>query len=152
MNGAVRREFYRALADRVTRGTRHERDAAKKRALAALAGRRPTVRPQRTELIVRLEHIRDCHLLHQEGVDAISLPVSRANMHQLPQFVRKIKGRERVLWRLPFMIFEADIPFYREAAAYLASQGFRRFEAANLSHFPLLRELETVRGEGLAVL
>ena len=144
----IRREFYRALADRVTRGTRQERDAAKKRAMAALAGGRPPVRPHRTELIVRLEHIRDCHLLHQEGIDAISLPVSRANMHQLPQFVRKIKDRERVLWRLPFVIFEPDLPFYREASAYLASQGFRRFEAANLSHFPLLRELETGRGEG----
>ncbi|HLO25770.1 MAG TPA: U32 family peptidase, partial [Geobacteraceae bacterium] len=138
----IRREFYRALADRVTRGLRQERDAAKKRALKALVGPRPSGRPQRGELIVRLEHIRDCQLLHQEGIDAISLPVSRANMHQLQQFVRKIKERDRVLWRLPFIIFEAELPFYREAAGYLVSQGFRRFEAANLSHFPLLKGLD----------
>ena len=138
----IRREFYRALADRVTRGLRQERDAAKRRALKALVGPRPSGRPQRGELIVRLEHIRDCQLLHQEGIDAISLPVSRANMHQLPQFVRKIKERDRVLWRLPFIIFEAELPFYREAAGYLVSQGFRRFEAANLSHFPLLKGLD----------
>jgi putative protease len=141
----IRREFYRALADRVTRGLRQERDEARKRAQAALAGRRPSVfRPQRAELTVRLEHVRDCHLLHQEGIDAISLPVSRANMHQIGQFVRKIRGLDRVSWRLPFIMFEADIPFYREAAAYLASQGFRRFEAANLSHFQLLREVEAM--------
>jgi putative protease len=138
----IRREIYGVLAEKVTRGLRQERDAAKKRALSALAGRRSSVRPQRAELIVRLDHVRDCHLLHQEGIDAISLPVSRANMHQIAQFVRKIRGLDRVSWRLPFIIFEADLPFYREAVAWLASQGFHRFEAANLSHFPLLKDLE----------
>ncbi len=137
----IRREFYRALADRVTRGLRQERDESRKRALAALAGTRSPVRPQRAELMVRLDHVRDCHLLHQEGIDAISLPVSRANMHQIAQFVRKIRGLDRVSWRLPFIMFEADLPFYREAAVYLASLGFRRYEAANLSHFQLLREV-----------
>jgi putative protease len=141
----IRREFYRALADRVMRGLRQERDEARKRALAALVGRRPPARPQRAELMVRLDHVRDCHLLHQEGIDAISLPVSRANMHQIAQFVRKIRGLDRVSWRLPFMMFEADLPFYREAVAYLASQGFRRFEAANLSHFQLLREVAALQ-------
>jgi U32 family peptidase len=141
----IRREFYRTLAERVTRDLRDRRDDARRRALASLVRTRPPVRAPRTELVVRLEHIRDSHLLHQDGVDAISLPVSRANMHQLQQFARKIRERDRVVWRLPFIIFEADIPFYREAAAYLVSQGFRSFEAANLSHFQLLRELETVR-------
>ena len=142
----IRREFYRALADRVTKGLKLEREDARRRALASLVGRRSSVNPSRTELGVRLEHVRDCHLLHQDGIDAISLPVSRANMHQLPQFIRKIKARDRVVWRLPFIIFEADLPFYREAAAWLAGQGFRRFEAANLSHFPLLREVEADAG------
>jgi putative protease len=63
-------------------------------------------------------------------------------MHQIAQFVRKIRGLDRVSWRLPFIMFEADLPFYREAAAYLASLGFRRYEAANLSHFQLLKELD----------
>ena len=141
----IRREFYQALADRVTRGVRQEREQARKRALASLAGSRPALRPGRPELTVRLEHLRDCHLLHQEGIDAISLPVSRANLHQLPQFARKIRSRDRVLWRLPFIIFEADLTFYREAVAWLVQQGFHRFEAANLAHFPLLKEVEKQR-------
>jgi putative protease len=145
----IRREFYRALGDQVTTGLRREREEARRRALAALVGSRQSVRPSRGELMVRLEHVRDCHLLHQEGIDSVSLPVSRANMHQLPQFIRKIKGRDRITWRLPFIIFEADLPFYREAAAYLVQQGFHRFEASNLSHFPLLRAIEgTVTAKG----
>jgi putative protease len=107
--------------------------------LATLAGKRQARPVARAELTVRIEHIRDFHLLHQDGVDAVSLPVSRANMHQLPLFAKKLKGREReLLWRLPFIIFEADIPFYRDAVSFIAEHGFRRFEAANLAHFPLL--------------
>ena len=54
--------------------------------------------------------------------------------------------RDNAVWRLPFMIFEADTPWYREAVRFVAGYGFRRFEASNLGHFPLLREEE--RGEG----
>jgi putative protease len=110
--------------------------------LAELAGKAAARGSARRELTLRIEQIRDFHLLHQEGVDCISLPVSRANMHQLPLFAKKLKGREgQVLWRLPFIIFEADIPFYRDALGFIAGYGFRRFEAANLGHFPLLREI-----------
>ena len=119
------------------------RAAARKRALASLVGAGGGGRPQRSELIVRLDQLRDYHLLHQEGIDAVSFPVSRAALHQLPALQRKLRGREaRIIWRLPFIIFEAEIPFYRDAATHLAEQGFRRFEAANLAHFPLLKGLD----------
>ncbi|MCM2357684.1 MAG: U32 family peptidase [Geobacteraceae bacterium] len=139
----IRREFYQALAARMTGALRTARDQARRRALAALVGAAAPARQQRAELIVRLEQLRDCHLLHQEGIDTVSFPVSRAALHQLPAFMRKLKGREeRILWRLPFIIYEADLPFYREAAAWLVREGFRRFEAANLSHFQLLKGLD----------
>ncbi len=138
----VRREFYRMLEGKVMAEAGKRRQQAVARALAELAGKGEARQATRRELTVRIDHLRDFHLLHQEGVDAISLPVSRANLHQLPLFVRKLKGREvQVLWRLPFIIFEAELPFYREALGVIAGYGFRRFEAANLGHFPLLREV-----------
>jgi len=147
----IRREFYRLLAERVSGTLRAGRDEARRRALTSLACTRAPVRPQRAELIVRLEQLRDYHLLHQEGIDLLSFPVSRAALHQLPTLVRKLRGREdRILWRLPFIIYEADIPFYREAVAYLAGEGFRRFEAANLGHFPLLKEIEGNRAKSIS--
>lgn len=139
----VRREFYRLLAERVLGELRRQRREARERALAELAVKRTARRGERGETIVRLEHLRDWHLLHQEGVEAISLPVSRANLHQLPLFAKKLRGRERqILWHLPFIIFEAELPFYREGAEALVRAGFRRFEAANLAHFPLLAGLD----------
>ncbi len=138
----VRREFYRMLEGKVMAEAGKRRQQAVARALAELAGKGASRPAQRRELTVRIDHLRDFHLLHQEGVDSISLPVSRANLHQLPLFARKLKGREgQVLWRLPFIIFEAELPFYREALGVIAGYGFRRFEAANLGHFPLLREV-----------
>lgn len=137
----VRREFYRLLAERVVAGLRQGRLEVKGRALADLEAKKGLRRSERSEITVRVEHLRDWHLLHQAGVDAVSLPVSRANLHQLPLFSRKLRGKEgQFLWHLPFIIFEAELPFFRQAVSTLVRAGFQRFEAANLSHFPLLRE------------
>jgi putative protease len=144
----VRREFYRMLSEKVVGELRERRRKSVARALESLDSKMPASPVARRELSVRIELIRDYHLLHQEGVDNISLPVSRANMHQLPLFAKKLKGREmQVLWRLPFIISEADIPFYRDALNFIAGSGFRRFEAANLAHFPLLKEIISGKGE-----
>jgi putative protease len=51
-------------------------------------------------------------------------------------------SEEQVIWQLPFMIFDRDIPLYRDSIRQLYGAGFRHFEAANLSHFALLRGLE----------
>ncbi len=140
----VRREFYRQLEEKALAAVRERRRSAVRRALAGLTGKRAVRATGRPELVVRVEHLRDVHLINEQGVDAVSLPVSRANLHQLPLVARKLRGREeKVLWRLPFVIFESDLPWYHEAVRTIAGYGFRRFEAANLSHFPLIRDIES---------
>jgi putative protease len=52
---------------------------------------------------------------------------------------------ERVIWQLPFMVFDRDMTLYRDTLRQLHQAGFRRFEAANLSHFYLLKGLADVR-------
>lgn len=137
----LRRVFYRELAARVLPRIEQERQERQSRALASLPGRRAVaVGRRRPELIVRGEKGNDLQLLHRDGVDALALPLSRANIHQLPQLARRLRGREdRIIWRLPFMLFDDDLPWYRDALAWLASAGFYRFEVANISHFRLLR-------------
>lgn len=135
----IRRAFYRQLEEKVLKGKGERLRLAKEAALRSLAGTRPAVPGRRDELAVRVESIRDFHLLHQEGVDGLILPVSRANVHQLPAHAAKLRGRlDNVTWHLPFIIFEEDIPYYREAVELICSYGFRRFEASNLAHFQLL--------------
>ena len=138
----VRREFYRKAAEKIKRTVTVDREKIRERALASIRSvGRVRTSPRRPELSVRIEQLRDYHVIHQDGVDAISIPVSRANIHQLPLFAKKLKGRESVVtWRLPFIIFEADIPFYSRAIGFITDHGFRRFEVSNLSHFQLLRQ------------
>ncbi len=136
----IRRSFYRTLEEKALSGRKERLLKAREAALSSLARNMPTASTDRRDgLAVCVENIRDFHLLHQEGVEILMLPVSRVNLHQLPAFMGKLRGRlDRIVWRLPFIIFEEDIPFYRDAVDYLCGQGFSRFEAANLCHFPLL--------------
>jgi putative protease len=137
----VRRELYRLVEQKVVGELRERRRKAVEQALTGFVRQVRIRSAGRSELTIRVEHIRDFHLLHREGVDAVSVPVSKANMHQLPIFAKRLKGMEKqILWRLPFIIFEADIPFFQDAVKFIADYGFRRFEASNLAHFLLLRD------------
>lgn len=136
----IRRSFYRTLEEKALSGRKERLRGAREAALSSLARNLPATSTDRRDgLAVCVENIRDFHLLHQEGVEILMLPVSRANLHQLPAFMGRLRGRlDQIVWRLPFIIFEEDIPFYRDALDYLSSQGFSCFEASNLCHFPLL--------------
>jgi len=135
----IRRDCYRMLEEKVVAGKEGRLRRARESALASLAVRRGSGAERREELAVRLDSIRDFHLLHHEGVDTLILPVSRANLHQLPAFPGKLRGRmDRIVWSLPFIMFQEDLPFYREAVVRLTECGFKRFEASNLAHFRLL--------------
>jgi putative protease len=139
----IRRDLYRELSERALAETARLRATAKQRALAALVPSRPARRTARPELLVKLEHLRDATLLHQPGIDAVILPVSRANLHQLSQAGRKFRGdAARIIWQLPFFFGDDEASFYREAVATIAGFGFRRFEVANIAHFALLRGLD----------
>lgn len=139
----IRRDFYRQLGEKLVGEQKAMVHAHRRAALQALVGQKPVKPAGHQELCLQLDHIRDYHLLHHAGVDCLILPVSKANMHQVPLFIRKLKGREQqVIWQLPFIIFEGDIPFFRDAARSLISLGFRRFQATNLSHFQLLAGLD----------
>ncbi|MDD2338549.1 MAG: U32 family peptidase [Geobacteraceae bacterium] len=139
----IRRSLYQTLEGKVLTGKKERLRRAKEAALASLIGTVHSPGDHRDELTVRVESIRDFHLLHQDGVDTLILSVSRANLHQLQAFAGKLRGREqKIIWHLPFIIFEADLPFYREAVELLTHHGFSRFEVSNLSHFTLLQGLE----------
>lgn len=139
----IRRDCYTQLADTVLPALKQSRAERVRKAKATLVGKRATTVRLPTRLTLRLEHLRDISLIHADGVAGVSLPVSRANLHELPLASRRLKGKEeRVSWRLPFIIFDRDLPWCRDALATLARSGFRRFEATNISHFPLLEEID----------
>jgi putative protease len=141
----LRRRFYRFLDERVSAAAA-ERLVAKRRAatLAVDSLRSTNSRSAAREtLAVVMDLPRDWRFPLQQGADIIILPLSRAAIHQLPSTTPRMRGCEQqVVWQLPFMIFDRDMPLYRDTLRQLHGAGFRHFEAANLSHFGLLRGLE----------
>ncbi|GFO68715.1 peptidase U32 [Geomonas limicola] len=137
----IRRSFYAWLAEATVGSLKQKSGEGRKRALASLVRQRPSVAHKgKDALSVRLEQLKDWHELHRDLVDEIILPVSRANLHQIPQYLRKLKEYEaRIVWQLPFMIFEADVAFYQEAVQYLLRSGMKRFELTNLSQFQFFK-------------
>jgi len=136
----IRRSFYAWLAQEALGNLKKRSRQGRDQALAALVPARPVPAKGKDEVTVCIEQAKEWFELHRDGIESVTLPVSRANMHQLSFLARKVKGAERrVIWHLPFIIFEADLPFFREAVAAILAAGFTRFELSNLSHFQLFK-------------
>jgi putative protease len=141
----LRRQFYRQLNDAVSGESRERTARARKAALQDVESLRPKgCRPApREKLAVIMDLPRDWRFPLQLGADHTILPLSKAAIHQLSSAIPRMRGSEdQIIWQFPFMLFDRDIPLYRDTIRQLHGAGFRRFEASNLSHFKLLRDLE----------
>jgi len=141
----LRRRFYLQLFEASSSVFREQLASARKGALKELervctAERRPA--PRET-LVIVIDEPKEWRFPLQNGSDATLLPLSKATIHQLASIVPRMRGfEENIIWQLPFILFDRDIPLYRDTIGNLHGAGFRRFEAANLSHFELFRGLE----------
>ena len=141
----LRRRFYEQLRDISSAVFREQIAAARKGALRELErvrdGKRRSA-PHET-LTVVMDDPKEWRFPLQNGADATLLPLSKAAIHQIHTAVPRMRGsEERIIWQLPFILFDRDVPLYRDTIRALYKAGFRRFEMANLSHFELLRGLE----------
>ncbi|MDD2273619.1 MAG: DUF3656 domain-containing protein [Desulfuromonadaceae bacterium] len=141
----LRRRFYQQLREASSAIFRGQIASARSDALrdveAVQMGKRHSA-PRETLTVVMAEP-KEWRFPLQNGADATLLPLSKAAIHQITSAVPRMRGsEERIIWQLPFIIFDRDIPLYRETLQSLYRAGFRRFEAANLSHFELFHGLE----------
>ncbi len=143
----IRRQLYQQLADKVTPGFHEQFAAARAAALRELEARRAVSRTTSKETVaVIMEQPRDWRLPLQQGADLTVLQLSRSSIHQLQSVVPRMRGTtDKIIWQLPFMIFDRDMQLYRETLKQLHKAGFRRFEVTNLSQFALLNGLHDVR-------
>lgn len=141
----LRRRFYQQLFEASSAVFREQLASSRRGALRELeivqgAKRRPA---SHETLTVVVDEPKEWRFPLQNGAAATLLPLTKAAIHQITSAVPRMRGsEERIIWQLPFMLFDRDVPLYRDTLRTLYSAGFRRFEAANLSHFELLRGLE----------
>ncbi|MHB8121734.1 MAG: peptidase U32 family protein [Desulfuromonadaceae bacterium] len=144
----LRRRFYEQLRDVSSAVFREQIASARKGALRELEGVREGKRRSVSHetLTVVMAEPKEWRFPLQNGADATLLPLSKAAIHQITSAVPRMRGSEElIIWQLPFIIFDRDMPLYRETLHTLYKAGFRRFEAANLSHFELFHGLDGLR-------
>lgn len=140
----LRRRFYQQLEQVASGSFRAQLASARVAALADLAGSAGSVvrSPAGEELAVVIDQLKEWRFPLLNGADVTLIPLSKATIHGLPTTLARMRGCEdQIIWQLPFMLFDRDVALYTEVLSYLYRAGFRRFEAANLSHFRLLHGL-----------
>lgn len=143
----LRRQFYQRLGEAVSTGHREAVSAARSAALrdVGLSHGHAPPRPEKEVLTVFVEQPKDWRFPLQNGADRTLLPLSKAAIHQLAGTIPRMRGSEEsIIWQIPFMLFDRDIPLYQDTIRQLRNAGFHRFEAANLSHFELLRGVDDI--------
>ncbi|PLX90996.1 MAG: peptidase U32 [Desulfuromonas sp.] len=136
----IRRQFYAELRQQRQQQKQPIRDAGLKAAREALL---PATGPQpgKRRLSVQLQSLREQRILQDPQVDRILVPLSAQNM----QTVSRIrKGKEQIIWDLPFILFDREWSDFRTAVRQLNQFGFRHFRLNNLGHFPLFDGLEDI--------
>ncbi len=143
----LRRRFYGQLREVSSAAFREQIATARRGALREVMTVQSAARRQasRETLTVVVDEPKEWRFPLQNGADATLLPLSKAAIHGLPAALPRMRGsEEHIIWQLPFMLFDRDVPLYRDTLSTLHRAGFRRFEAANLSHFEMFRGLEGV--------
>jgi len=143
----VRRDFYSTLAKTSAAHLESQRREHLDKALRAvsLSSSTPTL-PGDPNLTVVIRDLRDAQILDDASVDSICLPLSPSNVHTLDRVGRRFRGREdRLVWDIPFILFDRDWDLYRDLVHHLAEKGYRTFRLNNLGHFPLFDGIEEAR-------
>jgi U32 family peptidase len=147
----IRRQLYANLDEAVTQKFNELNAKARRTALNDVMSVHPVDRSAgqstggRETLTLLIDQPRDWRFPFQLGADFTMLTLTKAAIHQLPSSVPRMRDSEdKIIWQLPFIIFERDMELYRDTLKQLYRAGFRRFEAANISHFNLLRKFEGI--------
>lgn len=138
----IRRELYRRLEQEGAGEERKRIAEAKAQALSEISSRVQggAARGQGEELILQVDSPSEVRWALSQGAQQVVAPLHRAAIHELPRYLSRLKGdADRLVWQLPFMLFDQELPFILEALNALYQAGFRCFEITNPGQFKLLQ-------------
>ncbi len=142
----IRRDFFAALEKGWFAHVEERKKTARQRALAALIQAGVPSAAADPLVTVAVAHLKDVHILGDPQVDRILLPLTGENVQNWMSHPYSLRGREeRVVWDIPFVLFDPEWESCREWIVRLCDQGFRSFRLNNLGHFPLFDGIPEVR-------
>lgn len=138
----IRRELYRRLAEEEAGVDRVRLSEAKAAARADLVryGQTAGVCRERNEVLLQVEGPADVRWALSQNADQVIIPLHRAAIHELGRYSSRLRSdADRVVWQLPFMLFDRELPELLATVKQLHQVGFRRFEVTNPGQFRLLQ-------------
>jgi len=152
----IRRELYQRLEQEGTAEERRRIAAAKTAALSELQGQGhalslskwPRIKGQgeREELLIQVDGPSEVRWALSQGADQVVVPLHRAAIHELSRYLNRLGGdADRIIWQLPFMLFDHELTFVAEAVAGLCRAGFCQFDLTNPGQLPMLQQHQGVR-------
>ena len=138
----IRRELYQRLEQEGTAEERKRIATAKAEALLELQGQgaRGKGQSSKEELILQVDSPSEVRWALSQGAHQVVVPLHRAAIHELPRYLSRLKGdADQLVWQLPFMLFDQELPVMVEAVDALYQAGFRNFEITNPGQLKLLQ-------------
>lgn len=135
VNGILEELSWRKLHDEQNSPTKRERQSRGRQGYGRK--KRGTGERERAKKIPCWLGIRNIHDLKQRlpfRPARLLLPLSKDNMRVLPAQKGVVKkNQSRIIWRLPPVIEETDLSWFRDSISKLVAGGFHRFELGHLA-------------------
>ena len=147
----IRRELYRRLAEEGSAADRAQLTEARARALGEISRRSASAvgRERAEQMLLMVDGPGEVKWALSHGADQVVVPLHRAAMHELGRYSSRLRGdADRIVWQLPFMLFDRDLPDLLAAVTQLHQSGFRRFELTNPGQFRLLQQFSDLHLSG----
>ena len=136
----VRRDLYSHLREELKPQKRSSNQQKINQALDSLLPERYPAQAARN-ICIQLADTRDQHILSDQAVDTVMLPLAGRNLQTAGKLVRKA---DKVIWDIPFILFDQEWKDTQKAIRQLVQAGFNNFRLNNIGHFPLFDKLEGV--------
>jgi putative protease len=142
----IRRDFFREFITSWQNARGKQKKQHLELALNALlpANRRSEKKTERKNTLA-VAGFRDIHALANPDIHRIALPLTGENYHATLKIGKNLAGqKEKLVWTIPFVLFDPEWETARGMVADLAGRGFSNFQINNLGHLPLFEGLSNV--------
>ena len=100
-------------------------------------------------LLIKSSDIFSINNIRQAGANGAILTVTPQNVRKAKTVRSMASKKNAIIWALPPIIHESEIPFFRNAIARLVDMGFRDFQLGNIGQLEFLKDLP--RGKSLNI-
>ncbi len=147
----IRRELYSKLEQDLTSVAKQQTGAARQLALAELkqTGNARKEKTRQEELLLQVATPGDIRWAFSQGADQAIVQLTRANIHSLNRYITRLRPDSgKIIWQLPFMLFDHELDLMQQTLQMLHQAGFRNFELTNPGQFKLMEQFDDLRLSG----